>query len=81
MCRPAGTATELSAAAGTANSYTASSYDELVDAPVEAGKFDEFTFDDDDAHFRVVVDPDDRGQLESRQLEDALAASPPTNCS
>jgi predicted metalloprotease with PDZ domain len=38
------------------NSFTAASYDALVDAPVEAGKFDEFEFDSGDAHFRVVVD-------------------------
>ena len=45
MCRPAGEPpTELSAAPGAANAYTASSYDKLVDAPVEASKFDEFTF-------------------------------------
>jgi predicted metalloprotease with PDZ domain len=40
-------------------SFTASSYDALVDAPVEAGKFDEFEFDNDGAHFRVVVDASD----------------------
>jgi predicted metalloprotease with PDZ domain len=49
------TAAEL-LAGNAANSYAASSYDKLVDAPVEAGKFDEFEFDSDDAHFRVVVD-------------------------
>jgi len=38
------------------NSFTAASYDALVDAPVEAGKFDEFEFDSGGAHFRVVVD-------------------------
>ncbi len=41
------------------NSFTASSYDALVDAPVEAGNFDEFEFDNDGAHFRVVVDARD----------------------
>ena len=39
-----------------ANSFTAENYDALVDAPVEAGKFDEFEFDSGGAHFRVVVD-------------------------
>jgi len=39
-----------------ANSYTAPTYDALVDAPVEAGKFDEFEFDSGGAHFRAVVD-------------------------
>ncbi|MGA8871581.1 MAG: hypothetical protein WB460_10615 [Candidatus Acidiferrales bacterium] len=71
---PAGwrTATELSAAPGAANAYTASSYDKLVDAPVEASKFDEFTFNDDDAHFRVVVDPEIEGGWNRVQLEDGL---------
>ncbi|MDE3109979.1 MAG: M61 family metallopeptidase, partial [Acidobacteriota bacterium] len=39
-----------------ADSFTATSYDALVDAPVEAGKFDQFGFDNGGAHFRVVVD-------------------------
>jgi len=39
-----------------ANSYVASSYDKLVDAPVESGKFDEFQFHSGGANFRVVVD-------------------------
>jgi predicted metalloprotease with PDZ domain len=39
-----------------ANSFTASEYDALVDAPVEAGNFDEFEFDNAGARFRVVVD-------------------------
>src|SRR5277367_4473212 len=38
------------------NSFTAASYDKLVDAPAEAGKFAEFSFDEAGAHFRVVVD-------------------------
>ena len=38
------------------NSFTAESYDKLVDAPVEIGKFEEFEFDNVGAHFRVVVD-------------------------
>lgn len=41
------------------DSFTASSYDALVDAPVEAGKFDEFEFNNDGAHFRVAVDAQD----------------------
>ncbi len=40
----------------TPNSFTAASYDKLVDAPTEIGKFDEFAFDEAGAHFRVVVD-------------------------
>lgn len=38
------------------NSFTDESYDALVDAPVEAGNFAEFEFDNGGAHFRVVVD-------------------------
>ncbi|MGC2333530.1 MAG: hypothetical protein WA581_18920 [Candidatus Acidiferrales bacterium] len=65
---PAGwrTATELTAA-GAADAYHATSYDKLVDAPVEASKFDEFEFDSDGARFRVVVDAEadwNRAQLE-----------------
>ncbi len=54
---PAGwqTAAEL-ATGGTANTYTAASYDALVDAPVEASEFDEFQFMESGARFRVVVD-------------------------
>jgi len=49
------------------NSFTAASYDKLVDAPAEAGKFAEFAFDEAGAHFRVVVDGKDwhRDHLES----------------
>ncbi len=39
-----------------ANSFTAESYDKLVDAPVEIGKDQQFAFDQSGAHFRVVVD-------------------------
>ena len=42
-----------------AYSFTAESYDQLVDAPVELGKFDEFGFVEAGAHFRVVVDGKD----------------------
>jgi predicted metalloprotease with PDZ domain len=38
------------------NSFVATSYDKLVDAPAELGKFVEFGFDEAGAHFRVVVD-------------------------
>jgi predicted metalloprotease with PDZ domain len=41
------------------NSFAASSYDALVDAPVEAGNFAEFDFENDGAHFRVAVDASD----------------------
>jgi predicted metalloprotease with PDZ domain len=38
------------------DSFVAPNYDALVDAPVEAGKFDEFDFDADGVHFRAAVD-------------------------
>lgn len=41
------------------DSFVAPSYDALVDAPVEAGNPDEFEFENDGAHFRVVVDSRD----------------------
>jgi predicted metalloprotease with PDZ domain len=63
------TATELPAA-GVANAYAAPSYDKLVDAPVEAGKFDELVFDSDGAPFRVVVDSE--GEWNRRALENGL---------
>ena len=58
-------AAELPAGASP-HSLVAPSYDALVDAPVEAGKFAEFEFDNAGAHFRVVVDADkwDKGFLE-----------------
>jgi predicted metalloprotease with PDZ domain len=51
------------------HSFASTSYDRLVDAPVEIGKFDEFEFDDGDAHFRVVVDSRDWNRA---LLEDSL---------
>jgi predicted metalloprotease with PDZ domain len=59
-------AAELPAGAPS-NSFTATSYDTLVDAPAEAGKFAEFAFDEAGAHFRVIVDGKDwhRESLES----------------
>ena len=38
------------------NSFVAPSYDALVDAPVELGKFEAFDFDSAGGHFRVVMD-------------------------
>lgn len=49
------TVTELAPGSGS-NTYTAAGYDALVDAPVEAGEFDEFQFMESGARFRVVVD-------------------------
>jgi len=60
--------TELAAGAD-ANSFVAPSYDALVDAPVEAGTFDEFEFNNGGAHFRVVVDSKDWNR---ERLEDGL---------
>jgi predicted metalloprotease with PDZ domain len=51
------------------HSFTSTSYDKLVDAPVEIGKFEEFEFDNGGAHFRVVVDSRDWNRA---TLEDAL---------
>ncbi|MGB9245839.1 MAG: PDZ domain-containing protein [Candidatus Acidiferrales bacterium] len=51
------------------NSFTAESYDKLVDAPVEIGKFEEFEFDNAGAHFRVVVDSREWNRA---TLEDSL---------
>lgn len=51
------------------NSFTAESYDKLVDAPVEVGKFEKFEFDNAGAHFRVVVDSKDWSRS---TLEDSL---------
>ncbi len=39
-----------------ANDYAARNYDELVDSPVEIGKFEETDFDEGGGHYRVIVD-------------------------
>jgi predicted metalloprotease with PDZ domain len=57
------------AAGHEANSFVAPSYDALVDAPVEAGKFEGFEFDSAGAHFRVVLDA---GGSNRARLQDAL---------
>ena len=43
-------------ASQTDRQFSAASYDALVDAPVEAGEFGEFEFENGGAHFRVAVD-------------------------
>jgi predicted metalloprotease with PDZ domain len=63
-------AAELPALHGP-NSFAASSYDSLVDAPVEAGKFEEFEFDSVGGHFRVVMDA---GGANRSRLQAALEA-------
>jgi len=61
-------AAELPAAHDT-YSFSAASYDALVDAPVEAGNFAAFEFDSGGAHLRALIDGSASG--ESR-LEDYL---------
>jgi predicted metalloprotease with PDZ domain len=58
--------TELAPAAQMKDLFSAASYDALVDAPVEIGKAEEFAFDSEGVHFRVVVDGKDwkRDRLE-----------------
>lgn len=54
---PAGWRMAAELPAGSAsNSFAAVSYDALVDAPIEAGEFEQFEFDNAGAHFRVVID-------------------------
>jgi predicted metalloprotease with PDZ domain len=55
------------AATPDGNAFQAESYDKLVDAPAEIGNFEEFGFDQNGAHFRVVVDGKDyrRDRLEN----------------
>lgn len=53
---------------GTTHSFRAASYDELVDAPVEIGRFEQFTFTAERARIRVVVHGDrwNRAALEDK---------------
>lgn len=62
------TAAQL-ATAQADNTYAAHSYDALVDAPVEAGEFDQFDFADGGVNFRVVVDSN---SWSKPRLEDEL---------
>jgi len=62
------TATEL-AAADVNNLYVAPGYDQLVDAPVEAGEFEELKFAESGGKFRVIVDA---RSWNRELLEDAL---------
>jgi predicted metalloprotease with PDZ domain len=61
--------TELTPATPLHDSFTAASYDALVDAPAEIGKIDEFAFDNQGAHFRVAIDGKD---WKRDRLEDCL---------
>jgi len=58
-------AAELASGAGD-NSFVARSYDALVDAPVEVGLFDDFSFESGGARIHVVVDSNDwnKGRLQ-----------------
>jgi predicted metalloprotease with PDZ domain len=68
---PAGwkTAAQLDSPAEGGNVYSAPTYDALVDAPVEAGNFEEFQFPSGGARFRVIVDA---AHWDKAKLEDAL---------
>ena len=67
---PAGWRIATALAPGSAaNTFTAPSYDALVDAPVEIGKFEEFSFVEAGAPIRVVVDAKEWNRA---RLEDAL---------
>lgn len=63
------TAAELVRAPDSDNAYAAQSYDQLVDAPVEAGPFEQFRFQEGGGSFRVVVDS---RSWNKSQLENAL---------
>jgi predicted metalloprotease with PDZ domain len=54
------------------NSYTAPSYDQLVDAPVEIGKSPQFTWNEGPTHFRVVLDAGSTHEVRKDLLEDYL---------
>jgi predicted metalloprotease with PDZ domain len=59
---------EQDAAAGN---YAAQNYDELVDSPVEAGKFDEYSYQQGGAQFQVAV-YSDGVKYSSKKLLDSL---------
>ena len=54
-----------------ASEYAAPDYDELVDSPVEAGNFDEYSYQQSGAQFQVVV-YSDGAKYSSRKLVDSL---------
>ncbi|MGH9774504.1 MAG: M61 family metallopeptidase [Candidatus Acidiferrales bacterium] len=53
---PSWRATEELPSGGEASTFVAENYDAMVDAPAELGTPEEFAFDVNGAHFRVVVD-------------------------
>jgi predicted metalloprotease with PDZ domain len=55
---PANWRTATALASRSANEFSASNYDRLVDGPVEIGFFKDAAFDVDSTHVRVVIDAD-----------------------
>ena len=51
--------------------FSAENYDRLVDSPVEIGMFRESDFDEDAAHFRVIVDAES-GDYDMKQIDATL---------
>ena len=66
-------AEELPAAAAE-NSFTAASYDALVDAPAEISAYKEFSFDEAAAHYRVVIDGDNWNETSLRSALQKIVA-------
>lgn len=58
----------VSSADGT---YTAESYDRLVDSPVEMGRFQESDFDEGGGHFRAVIDAEP-GDYDAEKIDAML---------
>ncbi|HKV48528.1 MAG TPA: hypothetical protein VJN69_10590 [Candidatus Acidoferrales bacterium] len=56
---PSGWQVATALAPANGNLYSASNYDSLVDAPVEAGTFDQFRFESDGAPIHVIIDGKD----------------------
>jgi predicted metalloprotease with PDZ domain len=56
---------------GAAGEYAAANYDRLVDSPVEAGTFDEYSYQQGGAEYRVVVYTEG-AKYPSRKLLDAI---------
>jgi len=58
--------------ADTSTSLRAESYDALVDAPVEIGRYEEWRFHAGDARIRVIVHPEASGEYDRDWLTDAI---------
>lgn len=61
-------------AGNSANTFSASSYDTLVDAPAEIGAFQEFRFSAGNATYRVVVDGKNWDESELRSTLEKIVA-------